>query len=435
MDISSAKTRRREFLGVTAGAAVAGAIPASAQQQAQPKTPSISDSDFSTQIALGGAVYIDGNPGKVFAVTSKIKEGDSESAFQAWNAAGIESREWAESAAAKDHHVSARQAYLWAASYFSTAMRLLDGTADASRMLPTWEQHDKCWSAAAALFHPPVERVQVPYEKTTLTGWFFRVDSSKQRRPLVILNNGADGLETSMYRLGAAGAVERGYNALVVNGPGQCDSLWVKKLYFRPDWEKVITPVVDFAVAHREVDPKRIALIGVSQGGHWVPRAVAFEHRIAAAVADPGIHDVSEAWLKNIPKPFLAQLDDPKNKPRFDAMVSAGLKMNPKAKVALDFRMRPYGIPSFFDQFRAIREYNLKDVASQIRCPMLITNPESEQFFPGQSKQLYDMLNCPKTIVDFTRDQGADLHCEVNAPGYRDFCIYNWLDETLRSIV
>jgi hypothetical protein len=40
------------------------------------------------------------------------------------------------------------------------------------------------------------------------------------------------------------------------------------------------------------------------------------------------------------------------------------------------------------------------------------------------------MLRSPKTLVAFTRDQGADLHCELNAPGYRDFRIYNWLDET-----
>ena len=86
---------------------------------------------------------------------------------------------------------------------------------------------------------------------------------------------------------------------------------------------------------------------------------------------------------------------------------------------------------SYYDVFRSLRDYNLTDVAGQIRCPMLITNPEAEQFMPGQSHQLYEMLRCPKTLIDFTRGQGAALHCEANAPGYRDFRIYNWLDETL----
>lgn len=78
-----------------------------------------------------------------------------------------------------------------------------------------------------------------------------------------------------------------------------------------------------------------------------------------------------------------------------------------------------------------MQAYNLAEVAGQIRCPMLLTAPEGEQFFPGQAQKLYDALHCPKTIVRFTNEQGAGQYCEVAAPGYRDFCIYNWLDEVL----
>jgi dienelactone hydrolase len=77
---------------------------------------------------------------------------------------------------------------------------------------------------------------------------------------------------------------------------------------FRPDWEKVITPVVDYALSRGDVDPKRIAIQGISQGGYWVPRAVAFEKRIAAAIADPGVIDVSTAWTATLPKPMLQLL-------------------------------------------------------------------------------------------------------------------------------
>jgi hypothetical protein len=63
----------------------------------------------------------------------------------------------------------------------------------------------------------------------------------------------------------------------------------------------VITPVVETMLRHREGDPKRLALIGVSQGGYWVPRALAFEPRIAAGVPDPGVWDVSDLWLRNLP--------------------------------------------------------------------------------------------------------------------------------------
>ena len=62
---------------------------------------------------------------------------------------------------------------------------------------------------------------------------------------------------------------------------------------------------------------------------------------------------------------------------------------------------------------------------------MLITDSEGEQFFPGQAKKLYEALTGPKAFVQFTRAQGADQHCEVAAPGFRDLRIYNWLDEIL----
>jgi hypothetical protein len=42
--------------------------------------------------------------------------------------------------------------------------------------------------------------------------------------------------------------------------------------------------------------------------------------------------------------------------------------------------------------FIAARQYNLADVAAQITTPLLITDPEDEQFWPGQSQQLFDRL-------------------------------------------
>jgi hypothetical protein len=428
---------RRSFLAFGASATAAAAAqtppPPTAEEAATPVSP-FTDPDFgfTALIALGGSYYGGGDPGRLLAIVSRIKAGDFESAFAAYHDTGVEARTLAEQAAAKRHNVSAREAYLWAAGYFSAALRFLDGTKDPDRMLACWQEYNACWSAAAALFDPPIERLEIPYEGGRLTAWFLRADRSRRRRPLVILNNGADGLEWSSYIRGAAGALARGYNCLILNGPGQCDSLWVRKLYFRPDWEKVITPVVDAMLRHREVDSKRIALVGVSQGGYWVPRALAFEHRIAAGVADPGVWDVSDAWLRNLPK-FVRDVLDAGKKANFDQMIQMGTASNARAKAMLRFRLRPFGMTSYYDAFHAVRDYNLTELAGRIRCPMLITDPEGEQFFPGQARKLYDALQCPKQIVHFTREQGADQHCEVAAPGYRDYCIHNWLDETLAA--
>lgn len=426
---------RRSLLtfGATAAAAAAAQTPPPpAKVQIAAPTSPLTDPDFgfTAEIALGSSYYRGGDPGKLLAIVSKIKPGDFESAWKAYHDAGLEAWTLAEEASARRRNVSAREAYLWAAGYYSAALRFLDGTEAPERMYSTWQEYATCWGAAGALCDPPIERIEIPYEGISLTAWFLRVDASHRRRPLVLLNNGADGLEKSLYVLGGAGALARGYNCLIFNGPGQGDSLWLRKLYFRPDWEKVITPVVDAMLHHREVDPKRIALVGVSQGGYWVPRALAFEHRIAAGVADPGVWDVSEAWMRNLPE-FVRRVLDSGNKDQFDQMIQTGTSANVRAKATLRFRMRPFGMTSFYDAFRAVQQYTLKDAAGSIRCPMLITDPEGEQFFPGQAQKLFEALKCPKTMVHFTHDQGADQHCEVAAPGYRDFCIYNWLDETM----
>jgi pimeloyl-ACP methyl ester carboxylesterase len=232
-----------------------------------------------------------------------------------------------------------------------------------------------------------------------------------------------------MWLWGGAGALARGYNCLTFDGPGQGYAFWKQNLHFRPDWEKVITPVVDFTLTRPEVDPKRIALQGISQGGYWVPRALAFEKRIAAGIADPGVVDVSTSWTASFPTPMLELLKAGR-KAEFDAFMAKSL--TPAVKSNLNFRMRPYGFTSYYDTFKATLDYNLTAVAAQIRCPMLITEPANEVYWPGQSKQLFDLLTCPKQLVHFSEADGADLHCEPQSPGLRDLRVFNWLDETLK---
>ncbi|HEY3693848.1 MAG TPA: hypothetical protein VGL46_26780 [Pseudonocardiaceae bacterium] len=96
----------------------------------------------------------------------------------------------------------------------------------------------------------------------------------------------------------------RGYNVLAVDGPGQGGALHLQKLVMRPDWEAVLTPVVDYALARREIEPGRIAGFGYSLGGDLLARAAAFEHRLSALVLDDGVHDLASGFAENMP-PFL----------------------------------------------------------------------------------------------------------------------------------
>ncbi len=391
------------------------------------------DFEFMMLMALGATYYKGADVGECLSTAASIEDSDYEGWYRAWRTTADRVRGFAQQSAAKGHQASARDAFLRASTYYNTAAFFLDGTSDSSRLLPTWKAHRECFDEAASRFDPPFEKVEIPYEDTTLPGYLFKVDDSKRTRPLLILNNGSDGTVTDMYLVGGAAALERGYNALTFDGPGQGAALFLQGLYFRPDWEKVVTPVVDFALRLPEVDPERIAIQGVSQAGYWVPRAVAFEHRIAAAVADPGVCDVSTSWFSHLPQD-MQELLERGQKEEFDRYIEEGMQTSEALRYTVRFRMRPYGTDSPYEAYKMVRQYKLDGVTEKIRCPMLVTDPDNEQFWPGQSRRLYKALTCPKQLVSFTAAEGADSHCEPKALGLRNQRIFDWLDETLGAL-
>jgi hypothetical protein len=192
-----------------------------------------------------------------------------------------------------------------------------------------------------------------------------------------------------------------------------------------------VTPVVDYAVGRADVDPDRVALLGVSQAGYWVPRAAAFEHRIAAAVADPGVVDVSEAMTRELPGSMRKLLEQGKQE-KFDREIHLVERFSKSLRFTMKFRSLPYGTESPYELFARAGEYRLDaETAARIGCPLLITDPENEQFWPGQPERLADMLGGSATRIRFTAEEGADGHCEPRAPTLRAQRIFDWLDEQL----
>jgi hypothetical protein len=92
----------------------------------------------------------------------------------------------------------------------------------------------------------------------------------------VILTGGYDSTVEELHLTNGAAALAHGHNVLAVDGPGQGGLLIQQQLTLRPDWEDVISPVVDYALTRADVDPRRIALIGPSLGA---PRSTCRERR------------------------------------------------------------------------------------------------------------------------------------------------------------
>jgi hypothetical protein len=384
---------------------------------------------FATDNALGEAYYQATDVGEVLATIAGVPNGDAKAWVTAWSATASRLAGLAREAESSGQLRSAAARWLRAASYYSQASDMADATGTFTEL---WEQHRDAWDrfvdVTTAIGDTLIERITVPYEDTTLPGYLFRTPGADARRCLIYVN-GSDGAVTGAWTRCAAAALARGWTVVTVDGPGQNAALIRQGIPFRPDWEAVLTPLIDHLATRADIDPARIAVLGLSQGGFWVPRAVAHEHRVAAAVADPGVLDVSTTMLRHLPG-FLRKALDAGDRDKFDKEMGWGLKFSAGERTMLAWRMRPYGVTSYFDFFTAAEQYRLteSDLAA-IRCPMLITDPEHEQFWPGQSARLADALTSPVTLLPFTAAEGADGHCEPLAAGLRGERIFDWLDQ------
>jgi hypothetical protein len=387
------------------------------------------DFDFETRIALGATTYGVDDPGGVLATVGGIVDGDRGSWFTAWRRRAEELDALGESSLAAGDGDGARWAYLSASGAYSRALDSVDGLpaeeAEAAQR-PTFRSSRRAWEAMIDASRGRFVRVDVPYEGTTLPGYLLRPSTDGAPRPTFVMTNGSDGSLATLWSYGAAEALERGWNAFVYDGPGQQSMLFERGVPFRPDWEAVLTPVVDTLVARDDVDSGALTAYGISQAGYWLPRALAFEHRFVAAAADPGVVDVSTSWMKFLPPEMISLLDSGQ-KDVFNGYMAEAAG-DPDTARTFAFRAKPYGIADPFDLFTAVRTYRLSaEVAGRIATPLLITDPQDEQFWPGQSDQLAGLLTAPHEVARFSVADGANFHCQPLAPRYAARRIFQWL--------
>ncbi|MEU0965753.1 dipeptidyl aminopeptidase [Streptomyces sp. NPDC005917] len=390
--------------------------------------------DYEIRLALGSAWRQGADVGEVLATVAAAADADGETWFRAWSGLADRVREQAGRSAAEGCTVSAREAYLRAAGYFGTALVAVDACADAeARLREVFPRHRDCFDRFLSAWDPPAERVSIPYEGDSLPGYLIGPPGAGGPRPTLIANNGSDGPLSSVWTLLGAPAVARGYRVLLFDGPGQQSMLFERGVSFRPDWEHVITPVVDFLLSRSDVDERRLVLAGVSQAGYWVPRALAFEHRIAAAVADPGVVRVVDSWWHNL-GPDLRALWESADRAAFDGIIAQALGEDPALAAIWRWRAKPYGIDSPFDLLSEISAYDITPVADRISTPLLITDPEGEHFWPGASQRLYDALPGTRQLIRFTAAEGAHLHCEPMGRALFEQRVFDWLDALLASV-
>src|SRR3712207_9034395 len=86
-------------------------------------------------------------------------------------------------------------------------------------------------------------------------------------RSTLIMVGGGETYAEDLYFWGGVGAVDRGYNALLVDMPGQGATPF-EGMHHRFDVEVPMGAVLDHLLGRSEVDTERVAAYGVSLGGY-----------------------------------------------------------------------------------------------------------------------------------------------------------------------
>ena len=389
------------------------------------------DASFSFEAlrAAGFANYSGADLGEVLATAHAIPDGDEANWHRAWKATAQRVEEIGRTSLADGNRVSAREALLRASNYYRTAefYRRDDPEHDPEVTLLSARSRDT-FVTAMSLFEFGFERVSIPYGQTALPGYLYRVDDSGRARPTIIYNNGFDSTLEESYFAIAAAALARGYNVLAFDGPGQGGALREQGLVFRPDWESVIGPVIDYALTRPEIAGHRITLFGYSMGGYLVARAAAFDHRVAALVLDDGIYDFHAAVVNKMP-PFLAGWIEERRDDVATPVLELLMAVNTEVRWAMRNGKWVMGVDSIAGVPRAFKSYTLAGVADRITAPALVLDPDNDQFLKGEPQRTADaMINADTTLVTLKESEGAGEHCHVGAMSRLHQVIFDWLD-------
>lgn len=389
--------------------------------------------DAQTLRAASAAIFGGSDIYECIAIARRVKGDDLASWHDEWKRAGDAAYSLGVTAEANGQGETARLAFLRACTYFRTAGSVyLEAPVD-PRLVDSIARQREAFRRALAHFPNPVEVVEIPFEGITLPGYHYRVADDGMRRPTVILLNGYDGTVEENYFYNAQAALDRGYDVLAFDGPGQGSVLVEQGVHLRPDWENVVTPVVDWLLQRPSVDPEKIALIGLSLGGYLAPRAASGEHRLAACIADSGFYDLFDSAMSHVPAPLRGQIPDGNATAvkMVDGLIDARLK-KPTEGWSLRRGLYVNGVDTMMDYFRQAKDYTLKGYAERIACPTLICHAEGDEI-AAQAPVLFDALTCEKQLIYFTEAEGAGQHCEVGARQLYLARSFAWLDRVLRA--
>lgn len=369
--------------------------------------------------------------GEVFYAASQIRQYDTESWVRAFTGIAEQVVRQADEALARGHRITARETLLRAAYLDRVALYVLSPIQQTDRFREIRERVRRRFERAAAMYDPPIERVEIPFRGHTLRGYFFPADTSEGPRPTLINAGGGESLVEDMCMVFGIGDRERGYNHLTVDIPGQGSTV-LDGMRMSPRPEEPLRAVVDYALGRNEVDPERLAMFGPSFGGYAVARAAVHDRRIRAIILNSVILDLHEYLVQAKELKLLARFERVPGFALFTRLTGSWLAglFN-----MMDIWKWKWNVSTMAEWLEVCREYTVDP--SGITCPTLLLVGEDEYAYPAshrfQHEALAKIRNPRKRLIIGRTELGAGgKNLLPNLTAIRHHT-YDWLDEVFAA--
>ena len=297
-----------------------------------------------------------------------------------------------------------------ASIYLLTAERMLAHSSPGRPDL--YARFQSAFKRGIALSGANCERWEIPYGNAHIAGLYVRARGVTGPAPLLVQLNGLDSTKEMKYFVGLPRWLsERGIASLVIDQPGAGEALRLHSMQAVYNSEVWASKVVDYLETRPEVDARRIGLEGVSLGGYYCPRAVAFDPRFALGVVWGANHDWRDVQKKRL------QREGSFPVPHYWEHVRW-----------------VWGGDSVEEFMKIAENVHLDGVLDRIKVPFLVTHGEKDSQIPLEwAHRTYEQLvNSPKRELKiFTAREGGVQHSSFDNSANAGAYIADWVAENL----
>ena len=367
-------------------------------------------------MALNMAPWGGAEIGEINRIGLRLKRcmGDDEAWFREWTLEALKLEDRGRACVAQGHAASGAQYLQRASACYHVGERFLQPkTAEGN---DAYLRGVVCLrDAARYIRRPRLEHVEIPYNGASLPAILVHAEPVNRggRAPAMVFFDGLDVTKEIQYFKGVADLAARGIACLIVDAPGNGESIRFRGLYLRHDTEHYATPVFDWLAARAEVDPKRIGIMAMSLGGYHAPRAAAFEPRFACCIAWGAQWDYQKIWRE-----------------RFESLARSE---TPSLSVAHQHIAWVLNASSQEDVLKRLEPFKLDGVVQKIRCPFLMLHGEGDEQIPlADARKCFEAVGSrQKTLKIFSREEGGYHHCQIDNQSICSAYMWDWLEDVL----